>query len=313
MKGEKGDVHVVNIQQLSPKGDGQAVVRELSKQGNVKKLKLTIPQTIPGERVQAVIKQPGRRRSIAIAEELIEPSSERIDPPCPHFVKCGGCTLQHWEYAGQLKQKTAYVQSVLEERGFDPELVHDVIGMENPWNYRNKMEFTFAPDGSLGLHEQGDFLNIVPLETCLIAGGDIVAVTLEVANWVREHELKGYEKKAHKGLLRNLMIRHSFITGEMMLALFTTEPPEGKLKQPIEDLIDRIKCKFPKVASLIWLVNTDLADMVQAQETHILAGRDFIYDKMADYTYRLWFDTFFQTNPTQAEKLVEIALEMAQP
>ncbi|WP_431307297.1 23S rRNA (uracil(1939)-C(5))-methyltransferase RlmD [Ferdinandcohnia quinoae] len=304
---------IVEINKLDEKGSGQAVVCRENELGNRKKLTLTIPQTLPGEKVRVTVDQPDRKRRRAMAEEIIDAHPERIGPDCPHFEKCGGCVWQHWDYAGQLKQKTKHVKHAVESQGFDPNLVQDTIGMDNPWHYRNKMEFTFAIDGSLGLHEQGNFRKIISLETCLIAGKEMVEAAMEVAEWVKDHQLKGYNKDLHEGLLRHLMVRQSFVTGEMMLALFATEGPEAHLEKAAQDLVQRIGNKFPQVKSLLWLENTDWADRTQSEKTHILAGRDFIYDEMDGYRFRLWFDTFFQTNPTQAQKLVDLAIEMGQP
>lgn len=313
MKEMMGEVLVTEIRQLDAKGSGQAVFWRENEHGNKKKLKLTIPRTLPGEKVQVTVDQPHRRRRKAIPDEIIEAHPERIEPACPHFDLCGGCVWQHWQYTGQLKQKTNHVKQALEAQGFDPNLVKDAIGMEEPWRYRNKMEFTFSPEGDLGLHEQGNFRKIISLETCLIAGKEMVEATMEVAEWAKEHQLKGYDKDAHKGLLRHLMVRQSYATGEIMLALFATEDPFLHLDEEVRDLVERIEQKFPQVKSLLWMENTDWADRTQSEKTHILSGRDFIYDEMLGYRYRLWFDTFFQTNPTQAQKLVELALEMGQP
>jgi 23S rRNA (uracil1939-C5)-methyltransferase len=129
---------------------------------------------------------------------------------------------------------------------------------------------------------------------------------------VKDHELQGYNKDLHEGLLRHLMVRQSFATGELMLALFATEAPDVHQKA-VDDLVARIGEKFPHVKSLLWLENTAWADRTQAEKIHLLAGRDFIYDEMDGYRFRLWFDTFFQTNPTQAQKLVDLAIEMGQP
>ncbi|HEO8420845.1 TPA: 23S rRNA (uracil(1939)-C(5))-methyltransferase RlmD [Yersinia enterocolitica] len=304
---------IVDIKNVDEKGAGQAVVWRENELGNKKKLKLTIPQTLPGERVKVIVDQPQRRHRKALPEEILDAHAERIGPECPHFEKCGGCVWQHWEYNGQLQQKTNHVKRVIEEQGFDSSLVKDTIGMDEPWRYRNKMEFTFATDGSLGLHEQGNFRKIISLETCLIAGKEMVEAALEVANWVKENELKGYNKDTHEGLLRHLMVRQSFATGEMMLALFATEAPDGSLKNAVDILVARITEKFPQVKSLMWLENTDWADRTQSEKSHTLAGRDFIYDEMDGYRFRVWFDTFFQTNPTQAQKLVDLAVEMAEP
>src|SRR5690606_24208739 len=109
------------------------------------------------------------------------------------------------------------------------------------------------------------------------------------------------------------MVRESFATGEIMLALFATEAPTDELEAAAADLIGRITKKFTNVKSLLWLVNTDWADRTQSEETFVLAGRDFIYDELGGYRYRLWFDTFFQTNTVQAQKLVDLALKMGKP
>ncbi len=308
-----GEVFEAEIRQLDAKGSGQAAVWRKNELGNPKKLKLTIPQTLPGEKVKVTVDQPEKRRRKALADEILEAHPERITPPCPHFDLCGGCVWQHWDYKGQLKHKTQSVKQAVESQGFDSNLVQDTIGMDNPWHYRNKMEFTFAPDGSLGLHEQGNFRKIISLETCLIAGKEMVEAAIEVADWVKEHQLIGYDKDKHEGLLRHLMVRQSFATGEMMLAVFATESPTGDLSTATNNLIERITEKYSQVKSLMWLENTDWADRTQSEKSHTLAGRDYIYDEMAGYRYRLWFDTFFQTNPTQAQKLVDLALQMGKP
>lgn len=308
-----GSSFITEIRQLDKNGAGQAVVWHENEKGNSKKLKLTVPEALPGEKVRVTVDKPERRRRKAILEEIIEAHPERIGPACPHFSLCGGCVWQHWQYAGQLQEKTNHVKHALEAQGFEPYLVQDTMGMEDPWHYRNKMEFTFSPDGTLGLHEQGNFRKIISLETCLIAGKKMVEAAMDIAKWASDHHLSGYNKDTHEGLLRHLMVRESFATGEMMLALFATEAPDGNLREAASDLIDRIEAKFPEVKSLLWLENRDWADRTQSEKTHVLSGRDFIYDELSGFRYRIWYDTFFQTNPTQAQKLVDLAIEMGQP
>ncbi|MEI3606280.1 23S rRNA (uracil(1939)-C(5))-methyltransferase RlmD [Pseudogracilibacillus sp. SE30717A] len=307
----KGETFEVDIHRLDDKGAGQAVVWRKNEEGNERKLKLTIPYTLPGEKVRVTVEQPHKRRWKSKADTVLEGHSKRVDARCPHFESCGGCVWQHWSYEGQLEEKTNYVKTVLHNQGFDSEVVKDTIGMEEPWYYRNKMEFTFAVDGSLGLHEQGNYQRIIPLETCFIMKQEMKEAVLEVAQWVKENQLSGYHKEKREGLLRHVMVRQSFHTEEILLAIFATEGPDKV--SGIDDLTERIEKKFPQVKSLLWLENRNWADRTQAEETHVLSGRDFIYDELMGYRYRLWFDTFFQTNPAQAEKLVELALQMAEP
>lgn len=307
----QGKRFTAEIQHLDLKGVGQATMKEVTKNGNQRKLKLSIPYTLPGEKVEVEAGQRLKRRYKGHIIEVIDANKGRVEPRCPHFGYCGGCTWQHWEYTSQVEEKTAQVKRFLTEAGFDVSVVRDAIGMDNPWQYRNKMEFTFSPEGLLGLHEPGNFRKIIPLDTCHIIGDELLETTLAVANWAKEYQLSGYNKEAQTGLLRNLMVRRSVKTGEIMLAIFATKRPAEV--PAVQALQQQITEKFPQVKSLLWLFNTQVADRTQSEETFVLAGREFIYDEMLGYRYRLWFDTFFQTNPIQAEKLVELAIEMAEP
>ena len=115
---------------------------------------------------------------------------------------------------------------------------------------------------------------------------------MEVADWAKHYQFTGYNKDAHEGLLRHLMVRQSFATGEIMLALFATEGPTAHLEEAAADLVTLFTNKFSQVKSLLWLENTQWADRTQSEKSHILAGRDFIYDEMDGYRFRVWFDTF---------------------
>lgn len=296
------------IEGFDKHGAGKASIRRENKHGNVRKETVSIPYTIPGERVRATLIPPYHKK-IAKVDEWLQTDRRRVEADCPHFGKCGGCTWQHISYEGQLHYKTRLVKDAIKAQGFDESLVFDTIPAESEWGYRNKMEFTFGPDGSLGLHELNKFNQIIPLTTCLIASDPMVRVTLEVADWAKRHKLSGYNKETHQGLLRHLLVRYSRSTDEMMVVIFATE----SVRPEIEELKAIISEKHPQVKSFQWVINRQLSDRVQAEASEVLLGRDFIYDTLAGFRYRLWLDTFFQTNPVQAEKLVELALKMGEP
>lgn len=312
MSNEIKETFTTNIHMLDKKGSGRGVVWRDNGGENPKKLKLTVPQTLVGETVQVTVPNPDRKRAKVLPDEILEESPARVTPPCPHFEMCGGCVWQHWDYQAQLQYKTDEVKRFLSEKDFDSSLVKDTMGMDNPFYFRNKMEFTFSKNGKLGLHELGNFRNIIDLDTCLIASDDMVQVMNTVSDWTEQHGLSGYDKDEHTGLLRHLMVRQSQVTKELMVAVFATEGPAGGLTEAVQDLVTRLVTQFENLESLMWMENRDMADMAQSEETHILHGRDYIHEEMSGYQYRVWFNTFFQTNPTQAEKLVTLALQMAE-
>ncbi|WP_051238960.1 MULTISPECIES: 23S rRNA (uracil(1939)-C(5))-methyltransferase RlmD [Jeotgalicoccus] len=306
------ETFTVTIDELDSKGSGRGYALRDHGGHKPRKLNLAIPQTLRGETVTVEVPNPTRKRANVLPKEIVTANPDRVTPPCPHFSLCGGCVWQHWSYEAQLKEKTDFVKRELKKNDFDTSLVKDAIGMENnPFEYRNKMEFTFGKNGELGMHELGNFRKIIDINTCLIANNEMVDAMLVVSKWARKYELPGYDKENHTGLLRHLMVRRSQETEEMMLAVFATEKPEGDLEPLIDELVEELTSSFNNMKSIMWMVNTDIADRTQSEDTHLLHGRDYIHDVMYGYKYRTWFDTFFQTNPTQAEKLVELALEMA--
>ncbi|MGX7106495.1 23S rRNA (uracil(1939)-C(5))-methyltransferase RlmD [Hutsoniella sourekii] len=301
----------VTVQGLDDKGNGWAHYRHPSEKGPYgRKLKLTLPSTLPGEKVRVTVPNArGRKRATVHYDELLETSPDRmkvIDNPQDHP---GGTPLEIMSYSAQLQLKENLVKHYLAEQGFDENLVEPIIGMEDPLHYRNKMEFTFGSNYALGMHKQGNFRQIVDLEESLIATPEMMAIKKIVSQWQRDWQLPHYNKEDRSGLLRHLMLRQSFATGELMVALFATRTKHDDVAT---DLKNRLLESFDQLASLLWIKNEDIADRTQADEVEVLYGRDYILDELYGYRYRIWFDTFFQPNPKQAHRMVDLALDLAQ-
>src|SRR5699024_4761742 len=245
-------------------------------EGKCKYLRLTVPRTIPGEVVRVNVPNAMNRKSAFVTpEKIIEKDENRIEAPCKYFDICGGCQWQHFDYNEQLKTKENAVRMHIKNQGFDESVIQPIIGAENEWRYRNKMEFTFGSNGELGRHEMDNFRNIIDLDSCLIAGVETEKVMNIVSEWAKQSSIKTYNKDTKEGILRYLMVRESQHTGEVMCAIFAADDPEP-YEDEINQLLKTLVSEVENIDSITWSKNTDLADMTQSERTVVLHGRDYI-------------------------------------
>ncbi|MBE3595739.1 MAG: 23S rRNA (uracil(1939)-C(5))-methyltransferase RlmD [Hydrogenibacillus sp.] len=281
---------------------------------------LAVPYTIPGETVRAgLTERRVKGHLIAEVHDVIRAHPARIPARCPHFGTCGGCTWQHIAPEAQTAMKTERVKAFLRDHGLDDGVVRPAIGMAEPWHYRNKMEFTFTPEGALGLHALLHFDRTVPLSVCYIAHPALFAVAEATAAWARAHRLSGYDKRRHEGLLRHLMVRYSEAERTVLAALFATVPPDASTdltraaKAWTEMLAALDAERGVRVAGAFWIVYGGRADKAGYDAVHHLFGAPHIVDELDGVRYRIAPQTFFQTNRLQAERLLETALQYAEP
>lgn len=304
----------VRVSRLNEKGIGEADYYHPPKKAGQegKKLSLYLPHTYPGDLVEVTVPNAkGRKRAQLNYDRILEAGPSRIGQADPKLPRSGGSPLEYMDYSAQLAWKQALVEGYIEDQGFDPGLVRPILGMDHPFQYRNKMDLTFGSDGSLGMHQQGNFRKVVDLKESAIAPQIFVDIAELIRNWQADHGLKGYDKGSRQGLLRHLLLRKSFATGEIMVALYATEAADA-YPQPSGDLVKRLEAGVEGLVSLSWQENQDIADSVQSQAGQVLLGRDYIYDELYGFRYRIWPDTFFQPNPIQAEKMVQTALDLAE-
>lgn len=303
----------IQIQTIDPRGYGYAYYQHPAPKGQSgKSLHIYVPATVPGDKVRVSIPNAkGRKKAIVPYDELLEASPDRDKERRHTSGTTGGSPLQYMNYDAQLRYKTNLVKQYLDEAAFAPSCVQPIIGMDEPERYRNKMELSFGSDGALGMHEQGNFRRVLDMEDSILAPEIMVEVKHWVSTWQKKFNLSGYNKETQTGLLRNLLLRYSFATGELMVVLYATEGP-GQYSKAVEELTEGLKAAFPQLASLQWLVDASISEGRHAEEIHILAGRDYIHEELKGFKFRLWPDTFFQANPVQAEQLVDLALQMAE-
>ena len=261
-----------------------------------------VPDTAPGDRVRARLWRVKSGFGEADLVGIESPSHLRTAAPCPHFGPCGGCIWQHLTYDAQAAAKEAIVRESLAHLGGLRDVeVRPIVRMAAPWYYRNKMEFSFHPDG-LGLHRRGAFDKIVPIQTCYLESPRTNIILAEVDAFARTSGLSCYDPRSRAGMLRQVVIREAKGTGEVMVALVTAarEVPE------VRGLADRLRAAVPEIVSVAHGVNAGPSDGVPLTGVTIVAGRPYIRELLSGLTFRIGLETFFQTNTAQAEHLVDV-------
>ena len=270
-----------------------------------------VHDTAPGDRVRATVRRSRRRHGEADLLEVLRPGPERVDPPCPHVPRCGGCRLQHVPYERALAAKGEQVAEHLRRIRHLPDIdVRSPVPAVSRLGYRNKMEYSAAPgpDGAvLGLHERGRWDSVLDLETCLLASPHAEALRRETRQWARDEGLRGWDRRAHDGDLRHLITREGVTTGQLLASAVTTSGHEAA----VDRLVGRLRAAAPGLVGVRHLVADGVAESTADLPARLAWGRDHIEERIMDVTLRLSADAFFQTNTTMTEVLYRHVAEAA--
>lgn len=305
--------------------EGKSVAKIKFHPEDEKEIVTFIPYGAPGD--LADIKIDRKKHSYAEGHiiNLIEPSSSRTEPKCLHFTICGGCKWQHLDYKEQLKWKGQQVWDAMTRIAkVDIPDILPIIGSENIFGYRNKMEYTFSnkkwrtwdeiksgnefndSSNALGFHIPGAFDKVLHIESCHLQDD----LGNRIRNFIYEYaEAKGlsfYDIKEKKGLLRTLMIRIASTGDVMVCVVFGNDDYEG-----IKEVMNAIQEKFPCITSLLYVINQKLNDSITDQKIKIFAGSEYIEEEMEGLHFRINAKSFYQTNSKQAYTLYKVARNFA--
>jgi 23S rRNA (uracil1939-C5)-methyltransferase len=264
---------------------------------------------LPGDTVRARVTKVQRRHAEAIATEVVEPGPVRVDYPCAHYPACGGCRFQDLAYEAQLEAKHAWVaDSLTRIAGIAEPPLEPIVGAEERFHYRNKMEYSFAQteDGpTLGLHRAGRWDEVLELERCWLTTDLGNRIRNTVREWAREERLPAFDQATGEGYLRHLVVREGVNTGQAMVQLVTHKRERFDRERLIEVLT-----AIPEVRSLHWSVNDTPAEVTNLP-TEVLWGDEAIEEELGGLRFRLRPNAFLQTNTRMAERLYALAGEAA--
>lgn len=267
-----------------------------------------VPRALPGERILAQITRVEKRYAFAKAMEVLLPSAQRVAPACPYAKLCGGCSCQHMSYAAQLDFKRAQVESCMRHIAGQHIDVQPVIGMENPWHYRNKISVPVS--GEKGAPMIGYYAprshRVVNVEKCLIAREQGNCVIAAVGKWMQEFAIAPYDERTHTGLIRHVMMRVSR-AGQVMAVLVVhgeRVPHEG-------ELVTHLQAAVPGLVSVCLSPNMRADNVILGKNYRVLWGEERLRDTLCGNDFLLSPLSFFQVNAEQTEKLYHTALQLA--
>ena len=277
----------------------------------------SVKGTLPGQKVKFVVSKKRSGKAQGRLKEIIEKSPmEDVEPNCPHFGDCGGCSYQTMSYENQLKLKEDMVKGILDNAIKGDYQFEGILGSPVQWGYRNKMEFSFGDefkDGplALGMHKKNSFHDIVTVDNCKIVDRDYNIILRCVLDYCAKKELPFYHKLRHEGYVRHLLVRRTTKTKELLVALVTTSDAEMEKKADLMSLVEEIKALdlSAKLCGVIHIINDGLADVVQSDETRVLYGQEYVYEELLGLKFKISVFSFFQTNSLGAEVLYSKARE----
>ncbi len=291
-----GDPIIVTIKRLGINGEGVGYYRRKA---------VFIDGALPGEVIKANVTEVQHKFIKATIRELEKKSPQRIEPPCPVFDVCGGCQIQHLSYEGQLQAKTDIVREAF---GRYTELeavkIKPMLGMEQPWAYRNKAQLQLDRDSSgaviAGLYEINSH-HIVDISGCPIQHPAINNTIEIVKSVLQQLNIPLYTDKEARDGVKTVVVRYGFQSTELQITLITTS---SQLPRQ-EELIERLRTALPELSGIAMNINTKRTSLIFGEHTTTLWGKEAMVESLGDLEFALSPRAFFQLNPQQTIKLYE--------
>lgn len=306
MEIKKNNDYEVVIEDLTMSGEGV---------GKIDGYALFVKDTIPGDVVIAKAIKLKKNYGYGRLMKVITPSKDRVEAQCPVAKACGGCTLMAMNYERQLEFKRKLIENNLTRIGGLKGIeVPPVIGMDNPYRYRNKAQFPVGTDKEgnivMGFYA-GRTHSIIPNEDCLIGSEINAGILAKIKEYMLKNHIKPYDETSQSGLVRHVLIRTGFTTGEIMVCLVINGEKLPKSHELVKMLLELQFTDDRKIASIMTNTNTENTNVILGKKCDLLYGREYIEDYIGNVKYQIQPLSFYQVNPVQTKKLYGLALDFA--
>lgn len=288
----------VKVKCIGMDEDGKGIVK-------IKGREIHIPYLLDGETAIVEVSQ-NRGFMGAGVIRIEEKSKNRVKPGCEHFNQCGGCQLQHLSYQAQAEFKQKNIEKLMSKY----HKVNNILTMEEPYYYRNKVHSTFASDraGKLvsGIYEEHTH-RVIPIKQCIVQdrhADEIIASIIEI---MQAHKIKPYDEDTGNGFLRHILVKTGFASKQVMVVLIVSSQVfPGK-----NNFISTLLKKHPEITTIVMNINNRRTSVVLGDTERVLFGKGYIEDTLCGCVFQISPKSFYQVNPIQTEILYNTAIEMA--
>lgn len=297
----KNEVYTVTIEDVGTGGEGIAKIDGYT---------LFVKDAVRGDVCEVKITKAHPKFAYTKLMKVITPSPYRVEPVCPVSKRCGGCKVMAADYSEQLRFKENKVKNNIEKIGKVTEFeLNPIIGMDNPYHYRNKAQFP------IGINENGELVSgfyagrthvIIENDKCYLGVEDNEKILGIIKSFMAEKNIAPYDEVTRKGLIRYVMIRKAFVTGEIMVCIIING---NKIPDQLE-LVQRLS-EVEGMTSISLSINLCNTNVIMGKVIENIYGRKYIVDYIDDIKFNISPKSFFQVNPLQTEKLYATALEYA--
>ena len=312
---KKNDVIELTIEDMSTEGLGI---------GHASGMAVFVKDAVIGDRVRAKAVKVKKTYAYARLEEILSRGEDRTEPLCPEARRCGGCQIQEMNYPAQLRLKERKVRENLARIGgfhLEEGIFRPIIGMRDPWHYRNKAQFPIGEDRDgkiIAGFYAGRTHTIIDNHQCEIGIDENRYILEGVLSWMRKFGVRPYSEKDGNGVIRHVMTRAGFSTGDLMIVIVACRArlrEEQALVSMLRDALSRCPVREGarkySIRSIVLNTNREQTNVILGREYRVLYGTDYIEDRIGSLTYRISAGSFFQINPAQTAVLYGKALEYA--